>query len=456
MTTTSPRARVAAVLAGAAALALLVTGCSSDNGSSSAKKTDASSTKTLAAAKTCADGFDSSTTFGLGTFLPLTGSLASLGPAAVAGAGEALSEINAAGGVNGTDACIISTDSSDASNPTIGQQNINKLLQAKVSAILGAESSSVTENVLPTVSAASTVMFSPANTDDALTGASKWYFRDAAPNSVEGNALGSQILSNGQTKVAILVFNDSYGTNLRDSIQKAVEGGGGSVVYGAKGKGQEFPATETTFGSTVSAALATKPDAIVVDAFDQTNQILPALASAGWNMKNTYFVDGNLNDFTTVAGIPDLTGAQGSVQGANPSDDFKKKLDNWYAKNQAGKKITAYTYGAESYDATIILALAADLAGKSDPASIQANVLTVTGAKADGSGPADGATSCKSYADCLKLIKGGNKNIHYEGQSGVGPLNAGHDPSSGYISIYQYEGKNYSKFITSIKGSGSK
>ena len=454
MTIRTHRARAAAALAGAAALALLVAGCSSSDSKPAATK--AASSKVLAAAKTCSDGFDSSTTFGLGTFLPLTGSLASLGPAAVAGAGEALSEINAAGGVNGTDACIISTDSSDATNPTIGQQNINKLLQAKVSAILGAESSSVTENVLPTVSAAKTVMFSPANTDDALTGASPWYFRDAAPNSVEGNALGSQILSNGQTKVGILVFNDSYGTNLRDSIQKAVEAGGGTVTYGATGKGQEFPATETTFSSEVSAVLATKPDAIVVDAFDQTNQILPALASAGWNMKNTYFVDGNLNDFSTVAGIPDLTGAEGSVQGANPSAAFKKTLAGWYAKNEGNKKITAYTYGAESYDATMIMALAADIAGKSDPASLQANILTVTGADPK-TGEADSSsTVCKTYASCLKLIKGGTKTIHYEGPSGVGPLNKGHDPSSGYISIYQYKGKNDSKFITSIKGSGSK
>ncbi|HEY0247423.1 MAG TPA: ABC transporter substrate-binding protein [Gryllotalpicola sp.] len=433
------------VVAGAATLALIVTGCSSSSpsGSGDASKS-ASSSGALAAASTCADGFDSSTTFGLGTFLPLTGSLASLGPAAVAGSGQALSEINKAGGVNGQPACIISTDSSDTSNPTIGQQNINKLLQAKVSAILGAESSSVTENVLPTVDAASTVMFSPANTDDALTGASKWYFRDAAPNSVEGNALGKQILSNGQTKVGILVFNDSYGTNLRDSIEKSITSGGGSVVYGAKGKGQEFAPTQTDFGSTVTDVLATKPDAIVVDAFDQTAQILPALASAGWTMKNTYFVDGNLNDYTSTAGIPDLTGAQGSVQGANPSDSFKSTLNDWYKKNEGGKDVTAFSYGAESYDAVIIMALAADLAGKSDSASIQANILPVTGST--------NGTECTSYADCLKLIKDGTKDIHYVGPSGIGPLNEGHDPSSGYISIYQYEGKNYSKFLTSIKG----
>ncbi len=61
-------------------------------------------------------------------------------------------------------------------------------------------------------------------------------------------------------------------------------------------------------------------------------------------------------------------------------------------------------------------------------------------------------TVCKTYADCLKLIKGGNKNIHYEGPSGIGPLNAGHDPASGYISIYQYVGKAPSKFLNSVKG----
>jgi neutral amino acid transport system substrate-binding protein len=438
----SLRGRATLAVVGVTTLAVLLAGCSSPSGTPAPKPTS-SKAGALAAASTCADGTDPGTTFKLGTFLPLTGSLASLGPAAVAGAGEALSEINSEGGVNGKPACVISTDSSDTTNPTIGNQSIQKLLAAKVSAILGAESSSVTENVLSTVTASGTVMFSPANTDDALTGISKWYFRDAPPNSVEGNALGKQIVANGASKVGILVFNDSYGTNLRDSIQKSIEGGGGSVVYGATGKGQEFPATETTFGSEVSAVLATKPDAIVVDAFDQTNQILPALASAGWNMKNTYFVDGNLNDFTSTAGIPDLTGAQGSTQGVNPTDAFKSTLAAWYAKNENGVKETYFGYAAESYDAVMIMALAADQAKSSDSASIQPNILPVTGSA--------GGTVCKTYPTCLALIKKGTK-IHYEGPSGIGPLNAGHDPSSGFISIYQYVGKAPSKFLSSVKG----
>lgn len=451
--------RLAALAIGATAAIALAACSSTPSGSSSGSASSApasasasaSSATALAAVKTCSGSEDNKTTFKLGTFLPLTGSLAALGPAAVAGSGAALSDIAAAGGVNGTAPCVISTDSSDADNATVGLNNAKKLLAANVSAILGAESSSVTENVLPTVSAQDTVMFSPANTDDALTGASKWYFRDAPPNAVEGNALGSQIVSDGNQKVAILVFNDKYGTNLRNSIQKSIEANGGQVVYGGQGKGQEFPSTETNFGGIVSSALATKPDAIVVDAFAQTYQILPALASAKADLSKLYFVDGNLNDYSKDANgkdtdsQPTLTGAKGSTQGVNASNDLKAKLTAWYTKNESNAKpITAFGYGAESYDAVVIMALAAQISKDSSPTGVQKNILPVTGSK--------GGTACKSYAACLKLIQGGNTNIHYQGYSGIGALNEGHDPSSGYISIYQYEGKAPSKFLNSVKG----
>ena len=450
-----------AALALSATAAVALAACSSSpstgtSASSSASGSASASASTSAAAapaavSTCSGSEDNATTFKLGTFLPLTGSLAALGPAAVAGSGQALSDVAAAGGVNDTAPCVIGTDSSDTDNATIGLNNAKKLLAANVSAILGAESSSVTLNVLPTVSAQETVMFSPANTADELSGASKWYFRDAPPNAVEGNALGQQIVTDGKAKTAILVFNDAYGTNLRNSIQKAIEDSGGSVVYGAQGKGQEFPSTETNFTSIVQSALATNPDSLVIDAFAQTYQILPALASAGWDMKNTYFVDGNLNDYSKDANgketssQPDLTGAKGATQGVNPSDAFKATLAAWYAKNEAGAKpITAYGYAAESYDAVVIMALAAQKAGGSTPADIQKNILPVTGS--------DGGTVCKSYKACLDLLKGGTTSIHYQGYSGIGPLNADHDPSTGYISIYQYDGKAPSKFLNAVKG----
>jgi branched-chain amino acid transport system substrate-binding protein len=122
----SMRGRATLAVVGVTTLAIMLAGCSSSGGTP-APTTSSSSTAALPAAATCATGTDPSTTFKLGTFLPLTGSLASLGPAAVAGAGEALSEINKNGGVNGKPACVISTDSSDTTNPTIGNQSIQSL-----------------------------------------------------------------------------------------------------------------------------------------------------------------------------------------------------------------------------------------------------------------------------------------------------------------------------------------
>ena len=438
------RGRATLTIVGVTALAVALAGCAgnSTSGSTPGAKPSTSTVSALPKAATCTSSDDATTTFKLGTFLPLTGSLAFLGPGAVSGAGLALSEINKDGGVLGKPTCTVDTDSSDTDNPTIGNSSIAKLLQAKVSAILGAESSSVTENVLSKVTASpGTVMISPANTDDKLTGISKWYFRTAPNNTVEANALGSQIISDGHTKVGILVFNDPYGTNLRDATQKVVEKNGGTVTYGATGKGQEFPSTQTTFSSDVSAVLATKPDAIVIDAFDQTQAIITALASAGWTMKNTYFVDGNLSAYPKLA-PGTLTGAQGTTQGVNPNSAFKARLDAWYVKNE-GKKLTTYSYAAESYDAVMLLALSADAGKSATSAAIQPKMLPASGST--------NGTVCKTYAACLPLANAGT-DFHYTGPSSIGPFNAGHDPSTGYIGIYKYNSKNNFDFVSAVKG----
>lgn len=437
--------RFAAGLAGAAAIALLVAGCATSTPSAS----NAPTAKANPAAKACGSGEDSSSTFALGSFLPLTGSLSFLAPPAVAGVGAALSDINAAGGVNGKPACIISQDSSDGDHKATGDSNIKALIQAKPSAIVGPESSSVTHNILPVTQPTGTIVFSPAATDDALAGEAH-FFRNVAPNAAEGDALAKQILTDVPgAKVGILVFNDAYGINLRDTLASSLKAGGGSVVYG--GAGQEFPSTETSFGTIVNNVLAAQPDVIAIIAFEQTNQILPALGSAGFAGSKLYFVDGNLSDYSKTAGVPDLTGAKGTQQGVDADKSFKAELNDWYKANDGkGKDLGGiYNYGPESYDAVITLALAADLAKKNDSASIEPFILPVTGTT--------GGKVCKSYADCLKLINGGTTDIWYQGPSSIGPLNDQHNPSTAYVGIYEASGKNTAaKFLTGVKATISK
>lgn len=410
-----------------ATAALLLAACSSSSSGSGSSSSPSAGTA-LKAAASCSSSQNSSNTFALGSFLPLSGSLSSIVPPAVAGVGAALSDINAAGGVNGKAACIVSQDSSDGDHASVGATNIASLVQSKVSAIVGPESSTVTLNVLPVTQAAGIPLFSPAATSDALSGEAH-FFRDAAPNSAEGNALATQILSDTPSaKVAVLVFNDAYGIDLRNTLASSLKAGGGTVVYGDKGANQEFSSTETSFGTIVANALAAKPDAVVVIAFAQSTSIWPAIASAGFKMSNTYFVDGNQADYTTTnPSLPDMTGAKGTAQGADPKA-IAPKLEAWYKANQGKSLAGTYIYGAESYDATVILALAADAAKSDAPADFEGKIRDVTGAS--------GGTVCKSYADCAALIKKGT-SIHYEGPSGIGPIKANGDPSTADVGIWQ-------------------
>lgn len=429
----------AVALAGVSALTLV--GCSGGGGGTASSSAPAADYK----AHTCADGTTSADTLKIGTLLPVTGTLAFLGPPEIAGVGLAVNDIVAAG----TKACTFETDSGDSTDLTVSTASAAKLIDAKVSAVIGAASSSVSQNVVASITKTPIVQISPANTAATLSGISPFYFRTAPPDTVQGSALGQQIVKDGNAKVAFLVFNDSYGTGLRDTIQSTVEAAGGEITYGAKGKGQEFPPGQTTFSSEVTAAIASKPDAIVIIAFDETKAIVPELVSQSWDMSKTYYTDGNTSDYSKVFDKGTLKGAQGTIPGVNPNKKFKQQASDWYQATN-GKALSDFSYAAESYDAVVLAALAAAKGGATDPTTIQKNMHAVSGAAEDGT-PLSGATKCESYADCLKLIKDG-KDIQYQGISSVGPFNAKNDPSSAFIGIYKFDEDNKPIWQSAVEG----
>jgi branched-chain amino acid transport system substrate-binding protein len=276
-----------------------------------------------------------------------------------------------------------------------------------------------------------------------LSGYSPFYFRTAPPDTIQGNALGTLITSDGYQKVAFLVFNDTYGTGLRNYTQEAIEAAGGEVVYGGKGDGDEFPAGQTTFSAEVTAALNTNPDAIVILAFDETKAIVPELASQGWDMSKTYFSDGNTADYSAEFEPGTLEGAQGTIPGADPDQAFKDRLSGWF-ESAEGDPLKDFAYGAESYDAVILGALAAVKAGSTVSADIQKEYAAVSGAT-------DGE-ECTSYADCVALLDEG-KEIRYSGPSGIGPINEHNDPSSAFVGIYKFNADNKNEIASTVEGS---
>ena len=373
-------------------------------------------------------------TFVAGGLFPLTGSLAFLGPPEEAAFKLAVQDINDAGGVLGKDITTATADVSDADHADQNSSGAQSVLSKNPSVILGPASSSVVKNVYKEISEAKVPIISMGATSTNFSGFDPYFFRTVPPDTVQGAVLGNVIAQDGVQKLAIAVFNDEYGTSLRDVVVKTVEAAGVKVVYGEK---DTFDPTETNFSSIVSSIKATSPDAIAIIAFDQTKSLVKEFAGQGVDTTKLYFVDGNTSDYSKDLDAGLLKGSKGTIPGAQAADAFQAKL------KEIDPSLSGYTYAAETYDGVVLGALAAEKGGSADGETIHNNLLAVSGSK--------GGTECTTYKDCLALVKDG-KDIEYKGQAGIGPLNDDHDPSTANIGIYQFDDKNVPQFTTQQEG----
>ena len=439
-------------MAGTAALALVLSACGDDDPKAGEDKAPAASTdagtgtESLGFTKTdCKPNATSADNFKVGGILPQTGTLAYLDPPVAAGVGLAVSDINDAGGVNGKLACLQVLDSGDSSDLTTSAASATKLIKGKPSVVIGPEDSTMTLNVIERFTDNKILEISPAATSADLSGYGPYFFRTVPPDSIQGRALGTQIVTDGHTKIGFLVFDDNYGTGLRDFVQQTVEASDGSCTYGCTGDGQEFESQQTNFSAEVQAVTATNPDAIVVLAFDETKAIVPELQASGWDMSKTYYSDGNTANYSIDFAPGTLEGAQGSIPGNDPSDAFKAATSG-YSVFGGGPELTDYSFAAESYDAVILAALAAAKVGSNVSSKVKDAYAAVSGAT--------NGEECSTYAECLVLIAAGGE-IHYTGPSGIGPLDADNEPSSAFVSIYKFNADNVPAVQSAVEGSKS-
>ncbi|MHA3685023.1 ABC transporter substrate-binding protein [Leucobacter sp. HY1910] len=419
--------KAAGALALMAGAALMLSACSS--GGAPADKGDAGTDTTAA---------ESVDALRIGTLLPQTGSLEHLIYGPQAAVKLAVSEINDAGGVLGNPVeVVVEANEHDPTDPTIMDKSINEIIKADPAFVLGAMGTGNTNAAMPKVTEAGILMGSPSNTGIALAGINDLYFRTIASDIIQGRALGNLILQDGNAKVAVLTQNNDYGKGLRDNLQTTLEEAGGEVTYGATGAGEEFPEAQTTFSSEVTAALATKPDAVAMVSYVEAKQAIPELAAQGFDLSKLYLVDGNTVPYPEFDdGL--LEGAQGTTPGRTVDEAFEKALVA--ASSDASKSLN---FAPESYDAVMLVALAAQKGGSADTDTIVANLHAVSGT--------DGGEECDTFKACSDLLADG-KDIHYLGKAGGGPLNDDNEPSTALIGIYKYNDKNEPEAVGEIEG----
>lgn len=405
-----------------AAAVMALAGCGSSNSSSSS-----SSSASTSGTKT--------SKFVLGGLWPETGSLAYLAPPELAAEKLAVKDINDAGGVLGNKITTVDADTSDADHADQNTSAAQSVLSKNPSFIIGPASSSVVKNTYKSITSQNVPMLSMGATSAGFSGLSDYFFRTVAPDTVQGAVMGNLIAQDGVQKLAIAVFNDEYGTGLRDTIVKTASAAGVDIIYGEK---DTFDPTETNFSSMVTAIKATNPDATLVIAFDQTVPLVKELAAQGLDTHKLYMTDGNTVDHSADFDAGLLKGSTGTIPGAHPTEEFQKNVKSFNAK------VADFTYTAETYDAIVLAALAAQKGGATDGTTVQKNLMAVSGSTK--------GKECDSYKACLALLKDG-KEIQYQGQTSIGAFNDAHDPSSASIGVYKYDADNKPVFDHSQEGS---
>jgi branched-chain amino acid transport system substrate-binding protein len=379
----------------------------------------------------------------IGAIVPNTGALAFLAAPEIAGIQLAVDDINAAGGVNGQKVQLQFTDSGDTTTPEIAPQSATKLLAWGADTIIGAASSGVSKLIIDQITKKKVVQISPANTSPFFTTAKDggYYFRTAPSDAIQGAVVANQIVKDGRANVAIIAQQSAYGTGLAARAAQVLKKAGATVV-----STQYFPEQATDFTSIVDTTLAAKPDAILLVSYDEAKKAIPALQAKKFDGSKLYLVDGNLADYSKEAFASYLKGAKGTLPGTASSaakTAFETRLKASYAAHNKGKSLTELSYGAESYDAVILAALAATQGKANDGTTISKNLISVSKT----------GTKVTSFAAGVKAIKAG-KDIDYNGFSGNIEFDAVGDPTAVTINIYQYaaDGTYKNNLLSSVDG----
>lgn len=371
-------------------------------------------------------GGGSSEPLKLGYVLPETGDLAYLGPPQIKAMEFAMQEINQAGGVLGNE-LPKAVGGDEANDQAIASQSADRVLSKGADAIIGAAASGMSLAIIDKITGAGVVQCSGSNTAPTFTDYKDdgFYFRTAPSDALQGPVLADVIVADGHSKVAIVARADDYGKGLADATAKALEAAGATVALN-----DTYDPKATNFDAVVQKVVSTKPDAVVVVAFEEGKQIIKGLLESGVNLDKVgiYGADGLRSEELPELVAPNNPGALSGMKGTAPASADNPKFTKQLKK--FAPKLEELQFAPQVYDCVNIIALAAEAADSTDPGDFAGEINGVT---------KDGE-ECSNFADCKKLLDDG-KDIDYQGASGpLDFIDAG-EPGKASMEVYGYNKK---------------
>ena len=171
--------------------------------------------------------------------------------------------------------------------------------------------------------------------------------------------------------------------------------------------------------ATLCAALLLTVTACGTDETESDERLRIQLYGTDGNMQNSYIAA-----FEEKAGL--LDGMKGTTPLTPLSEEFKNRV------LAMDPKVADFLYAAESYDAVAISALAAQLAGSTDPDLIAEQMVAAT----------NGGTRCDSIEECLSLARRGT-DVAYRGVSmqRAGFTEVGEPATASYATLHFDNGR---------------
>lgn len=350
----------------------------------------------------------------IGSLLPTTGDLASIGQQMVGSVPLLVETVNACGGVNGEKVSLVEVD--DQTDPKAGAAGMTKLATLdKVGGVVGSFASSVSTAAVSVAVPNKVMLISPGSTSPVFTDKAQkgdfkgFWARTAPPDTYQALALAQLAKKKGFKRVSTVVINNDYGVGFEKAFVQTFEKLGGTVVN--KDKPVRYDPKAQTFDTEASAAFAGKPDAVLAVLYAETGSLF---LKAAYQQGVTKGVQILLTDGVKSDSFPDqvgkgkdgkyiLSGAIGTVPGSSG-----KGLENFNKLWKDKKGTSPGEYAPQAWDAAALLVLAAQAAKENTGVAIASKLREVAAGK---------GTPVSDVCQGLKLLKEG-KQINYQGASG--------------------------------------
>ena len=297
-----------------------------------------------------------------GAILSIEGSAAAYGNAIWKGVQLATELVNERGGMDvgerGTLVPLIVHLRDCKSDPLLGIQQAQELIELGVQAVIGSDSSDVTLGMAPIFEAAEVILMSPSSSSPKITDAGEYIYRNFPSDTLEAVNLANHIYNvDGIDEAAIIANQSEFGLGTKNAFIARFRALGGTILAE-----QTFPPDAQDYSTQVAGVAAVDPPAVYIAAYSfRTGAVARALRDAG--------VDARL--YGTGAIRPENTVQTGgdAVEGlVFPAPAFEPGLDAPHMRlfiSEFRERFgdTYDIYAAQGYDAVNILVQAIEQMG---------------------------------------------------------------------------------------------